>query len=149
MNIASTKLNAAAASTITVLLAAVVTVLPGSTIADTIFPPPNAESPETWFDAGRRTVEELKSLRKNKRQARNVILFLGDGMGVSTVTAARILAGQLRGDSGEENHLSFERFPHLALSKTYNTNQQTPDSAGTMTAIMTSVKTKAGFIAVN
>ena len=34
-------------------------------------------------------------------RARNVILFLGDGMGVSTVTAARILEGQLRGESGE------------------------------------------------
>ena len=38
---------------------------------------------------------------------KNVILFLGDGMGVSTVTAARILEGQLMGGSGEENFLSF------------------------------------------
>ena len=45
--------------------------------------------------------------------------------------AARILAGQLAGGTGEEHLLSFERFPQLALSKTYNTNQQTPDSAGT------------------
>ena len=51
---------------------------------------------------------------------RNVILFVGDGMGVSTVTAARILDGQVRGGFGEENYLSFERFPHLALVKTYN-----------------------------
>ena len=35
--------------------------------------------------------------------AKNVILFLGDGMGISTVTAARILAGQLKGMSGEEH----------------------------------------------
>ena len=46
-------------------------------------------------------------------RARNVILFLGDGMGVSTVTAARILEGQLRGESGEENWLSFETLPYL------------------------------------
>ena len=31
---------------------------------------------------------------------RNVILFLGDGMGISTITAARILAGQLAGNTG-------------------------------------------------
>ena len=55
-------------------------------------------------------------------------------MGVSTVTAARILEGQLRGESGEENLLSFERLPIVALAKTYNTNQQTADSAGSMTA---------------
>jgi len=37
----------------------------------------------------------------------------------------------------------------VALAKTYNTNQQTPDSAGTMTAMMTGVKTKAGVISVD
>jgi alkaline phosphatase len=63
--------------------------------------------------------------------ARNVILFIGDGMGVSTVTAMRILDGQEKGLSGEENVLSFERFPHVALSKTYETNQQVGESAGT------------------
>jgi alkaline phosphatase len=80
------------------------------------------------------------------RVARNVILFLGDGMGVSTVTAARIFDGQSRGEPGEENSLSFEAFPQLALVKTYNTNQQVPDSAGTATAIHTGTKTRAGVI---
>lgn len=79
-------------------------------------------------------------------QARNLILFVGDGMGVSTVTAARILDGQLRGGSGEENLLSFEHFGHTALAKTYNSNQQVPDSAGTITAMMTGAKTRAGVI---
>lgn len=82
-------------------------------------------------------------------RAKNVILFLGDGMGVGTVTAARILEGQLRGESGEENQLSFDRFPDVALIKVYNTNQQTPDSAGTMTAIVTGEKTRAGVLSVD
>jgi len=77
---------------------------------------------------------------------RNVILFLGDGMGVSTVTAARIFAGQQKGQTGEEYSLSFEHFPDLALVKTYNTNAQVPDSAGTMSAIMTGHKTRIGHI---
>ena len=47
-------------------------------------------------------------LRSNTGRARNAILFVGDGMGVSTVTAARILDGQLRGEPGEENLLAFE-----------------------------------------
>ncbi len=84
--------------------------------------------------------------RPRDDQARNLILFVGDGMGITTVTAARILDGQLRGESGEENLLSFERFGHTALAKTYNSNQQVPDSAGTVTAIMTGVKTRAGVI---
>ncbi len=81
-------------------------------------------------------------------QAKNVILFIGDGMGISTVTAARIYDGQSRGEPGEENLLSFESFPNVALVKTYNTNQQVPDSAGTASAIMTGVKTRAGVIGV-
>jgi alkaline phosphatase len=81
-------------------------------------------------------------------RARNVILFIGDGMGVSTVTAARIFDGQARGLDGEEHALVFEEFPNVALVKTYNTNQQVPDSAGTATAMMTGRKTRAGVINV-
>ena len=81
--------------------------------------------------------------------AKNVILFVGDGMGVSTVTAARILEGQRRGQPGEENRLAFETLPHLALAKTYTTDSQVADSAGTMTALMTGVKTKTGVLGVD
>ncbi|HET8806803.1 MAG TPA: alkaline phosphatase [Methylophaga sp.] len=84
-----------------------------------------------------------------QRKAKNVILFVGDGMGVSTVTAARILEGQMKGESGEENNLSFDMFPFTGLNKTYNVDAQTPDSAGTMTAIMSGVKTDAGVIGVS
>jgi len=108
-----------------------------------------AESPGQWFEDGQKAVEAAKRLKPVNRRAKNVILFIGDGMGVSTVTAARILEGQMKGGTGEENLLSFERLPYVALSKTYNTNQQVPDSAGAMTAMVTGVKTKAGLIAVN
>ncbi|WP_442859705.1 alkaline phosphatase [Alteromonas sp. KC14] len=81
--------------------------------------------------------------------AKNVILFVGDGMGVSTVTAARILDGQMKGLAGEENQLSFDRFPFSGLSKTYNVDAQTPDSAGTMTAMMSGIKTDVGVIGVD
>ncbi len=72
-----------------------------------------------------------------------------DGMGVATLTAARIFEGQQRGESGEENRLSFEEFPFSALSKTYSTNQQTSDSAPTMSAIISGVKTDEGILSVN
>lgn len=81
-------------------------------------------------------------------QPRNVIVFLGDGMGVSTVTAARIYAGQKLGLAGEEHSLSFEKFPNVALVKTYNTDMQVPDSAGTMSAIVTGEKTRAGVLSI-
>ena len=79
---------------------------------------------------------------------RNVILFVGDGMGISTVTAARIFAGQQRGETGEEGYLSFEEFPHVALVKTYNVDAQVPDSAGTMTALVTGHKARAGVLSI-
>ena len=81
--------------------------------------------------------------------AKNIIVFVGDGMGISTVTAARILEGQNLGFSGEEHSLSFDRFPFSGLVKTYNVDAQTPDSAGTMTAIMSGVKTNFGVIGVD
>lgn len=80
--------------------------------------------------------------------AKNVILFVGDGMGVSTVTAARIFDGQSQGKSGEEHALAFESFNNVALIKTYNTNAQVPDSAGTATAIMSGYKTNIGSVNV-
>ena len=107
------------------------------------------ESPQAWFDSGRTELQAALALQPNTNQAKNIILFIGDGMGVSTVTAGRIYDGQSRGQPGEENSLSFEKLPYLALSKTYNTNQQTADSAGTMTAMMSGVKSKAGFIGIN
>jgi alkaline phosphatase len=112
------------------------------------------ETPKSWYKDGAERVKINQIIAKQARyntrkRAKNIILFVGDGMGISTVTAARIYDGQKKGMSGEENILSFEHFPHLALSKTYNTNQQTPDSAGTMTAMMSGVKTDAGLIGVN
>lgn len=107
------------------------------------------ESVQDWYNAGRQFVEDGRAQRPVMRPARNVILFVGDGMGVSTVTAARILEGQLRGKPGEENFLSFERFPHVALSKTYSWDQQTSDSAPTMTAMVTGYKAREGMLSVD
>lgn len=81
-------------------------------------------------------------------KAKNVILFIGDGMGISTVTAARIYEAQKRGETGEENQLSFERFDSVALVKTYNTNAQVSDSAGTATAMHSGTKTRIGVLGI-
>ncbi len=107
------------------------------------------ESVQEWFDAGQDFVQHSQDLVPLRRRATNVILFVGDGMGVSTVTAARILEGQLHGRPGEENRLAFETFPHLALSKTYSWDQQTSDSAPTMTAMVTGYKAREGMLAVD
>ena len=108
------------------------------------------ESEKTWYADGQAAVARNLELRAaSSGTAKNVILFVGDGMGVPTVTAARIMEGQFLGGTGEEHTLSFEHFPSVALSKTYATNQQIGESAATMTAMATGVKTKAGLISVN
>ncbi len=110
------------------------------------------EVPDTaaeWFAAGRSAVLRSKLTFPDLQRARNVILFVGDGMGVSTVTAARILDGQLRGEDGEFNRLSFEQLPYAAFAVTASANQQTSDSAPTATAMVTGIKTNDGAISVD
>jgi alkaline phosphatase len=107
------------------------------------------ETPARWFSAGAQAARQAIREAGGAQRARNVIVFLGDGMGFTTVSAAHIYAGQKRGLDGESFRLSFEQFPYTALSRPYEVNQQTPDSAGTMTALMTGVKTKAGFIGID
>ena len=109
---------------------------------NTILPTPGT------FEHGKFSVLKRQSYKQANGRAKNVILMIGDGMGVSTITATRIYAGQKAGGSGEEYVLAMDTLPHLALSKTYNTNQQVSDSAGTATAMMTGSKTRAGVINV-
>jgi alkaline phosphatase len=101
-----------------------------------------------WFKAGREAVKKASEGAK-PAHAKNVILFVGDGMGIATVTAARILEGQQRGAPGEENLLSFEKLPYTAFSKTYEVDFQVGESAGTITALMTGVKTRAGVLGID
>lgn len=108
------------------------------------------ESVADWFNAGKAHLDRQQQLRDRAGKARNVILFVGDGMGISTVTAARILAGEKAGLAGpERGSLSFETFPNVALSKVYQWDQQTPDSAPTATAMHTGFKTREGMLGVN
>ena len=50
--------------------------------------------------------------------------------------------------TGEENVLSWETFKNVALSKTYNSDAQTADSAGSATAMVTGVKTRFGMFSI-
>jgi len=106
---------------------------------------PQGEDANWWFRSGAASAHAHGA---GHAKAKNLILFLGDGMSLTTVAAARILEGQRAGGAGEEHHLAFEDFPYTALSRTYNTDMQTPDSAGTMSAIMTGIKTRMGLISV-
>lgn len=109
---------------------------------------PTQQTSNAWFSEAD-AVLVGKQLVQSDTVAKNIILFVGDGMGISTLTAARIYEGQLAGNPGEEGLLSFEKYPNTALVKTYNVDAQTPDSAGTMTAMMSGLKTDVGVIGVD
>ncbi|XP_013407398.1 alkaline phosphatase [Lingula anatina] len=102
-----------------------------------------------WYKLAQEELKKALNTKPNTNVAKNVILFLGDGMGVSTLTAARIYKGQQAGRPGEEGTLAFESFPHAGLAKTYNTDRQTADSAGTATAFLCGAKTKSGLIGLD
>nr|XP_054333488.1 intestinal-type alkaline phosphatase isoform X2 [Pongo pygmaeus] len=102
--------------------------------------PVEEENPAFWNRQAAEALDAAKKLQPIQKVAKNLILFLGDGMGVPTVTATRILKGQKNGKLGPETPLAMDRFPYLALSKTYNVDRQVPDSAGTATAYLCGVK---------
>lgn len=66
---------------------------------------------EYWLKTGRDELAQSLERVANTGVARNVILFVGDGMGPNTVTAARIYK------IGETGRLSFEKFPYMGLLK--------------------------------
>ena len=63
-----------------------------------------------------------------------VIFFLGDGMGLTTMTAARIYS------VGEDGELTMDTLPETAFVKTFSNDAQVTDSAPSMAAYMTGVK---------
>jgi len=80
--------------------------------------------------------------------AKNVIMFIGDGMGMSTISAARLWNAENNNLMGEDSYLSWETFAHLGFSRTYNVDRSTSDSAGTATAYLCGVKANMGTIGV-
>ena len=97
---------------------------------------PPITSTEGYLNAGAAELARLEADTPNNRTARNVIIFIGDGMSVTTLTAARIFEGQQKGVDGESYVAQMDRLPHTALVKTYSHDGQVPDSAPTATAIV-------------
>ncbi|WP_341676563.1 alkaline phosphatase [Niveibacterium sp. SC-1] len=80
------------------------------------------------------TVAETPPTPVTPQPKKNVIFFLGDGMGITTMTAARIYA------VGEDGELTMDKLPETAFVHTYSNDGQVTDSAPSMAAYMTGVK---------
>ncbi|WP_421171278.1 alkaline phosphatase [Aeromonas dhakensis] len=75
--------------------------------------------------------------------AKNVILFIGDGMGPTVLTATRLYK------VGEEGNLEIMKLARSARIKTFSNDAQTTDSAPSMAAYTTGVKMNNEVIAMS
>lgn len=75
--------------------------------------------------------------------AKNAILFIGDGMGFSQVSAGRIYKGGAAGGK-----LALDAFPQTAFVRTWCANRMVTDSAAAGTAMACAIKTNAGFLGI-
>lgn len=81
------------------------------------------KSTESYINEGKKFVEDRLGNPANENVARNIVMFLGDGMSVTTMAISRLDAG------GVERTFSFEKFPFLGMAKTYCVDSQVADSA--------------------
>lgn len=90
-------------------------------ILDTIIAPGYIPAEEKhgsyWKKSAVNTLREKLKETPNINKAKNGILFIGDGMSLATVMAARTFAGQLDRGLGEDSNLEFENFPVSGLAK--------------------------------
>jgi len=84
-----------------------------------------------------------RSVPPTTQAPKNILFFLGDGMGMTTMTAARIYK------KGEEGELTMDTLPETAFVKTFSANSQVTDSAPSMSAYMTGVKMNNEVIAMS
>ena len=80
------------------------------------------------------------TLPKPLKQAKNVILLIGDGMGLTQISGALYSNG---------NKLNLERFPVAGLQKSYAANDLITDSAASATSFACGVKTNNGAIGMD
>ncbi len=85
----------------------------------------------SWQDINKSTVRQPK--------VRNIILFIGDGMGTAQVYAGMTMNG---------DPLVLESFPFTGFSKTYSSDNYVTDSGAGGTAIACGIKTRNGMIGV-
>ena len=129
-----------AASIATAALAACATIDPSSIAAP-------VQAQDSYYVKAHAAVD-ARAAERGSQRAKNVILFVGDGMGIATITAARIYAGQAKGIDGESYQLAMEKLPYSAFSKTYTHDSQVADSAPTAVAMTSGIKSYNGSIGV-
>ncbi|CAH8578266.1 unnamed protein product [Schistosoma bovis] len=102
----------------------------------------NVTDPETWK---RLAVERFSKFEQSLyysslKRPKNIILFIGDGMSLNTVTGARYLKAEKMNLLGGDVQLEWENWPVASLVRTFNSDRLTTDSGSAATAFMSGVK---------
>jgi alkaline phosphatase len=94
-----------------------------------------------WYDKNAKLLHSRMGNIPPEYQPRvkNVIIFIGDGMGTETITASRTLKRQI--SSNYNAQLVFDEFPATAFMKTDIANSQIAESAASSTALFCGAKT--------
>ena len=122
-----------------ILVTSSVTTVALMQIAPVIILVPNKDTQEIQINFDQSVTK--KKLKTVDRKAKNIILLIGDGMGINQVTAYRIA-------KGGPNYISaFDKFPFSGLIKTHDT--LITDSAASATAYSSGIKTVNGYLGVN
>lgn len=113
-----------------------------------------------WMRHGRNTIYSRIEAAKKRygshseyihKRAKNVIFFIGDGMGLTTITSGRIYKGQKNGLGYDSEHgsLSFEELNNIGLAKVFATDTIVSDSSATATSYLTGVKARKATTGVS
>ncbi len=86
------------------------------------------------------SVQDISKTPIRNKNVKNIILFIGDGMGTAQVYA---------GMSVSNSPLSLESFPYAGFSKTYSSDNYVTDSGAGGTALACGIKTKNGMIGMS
>ncbi|MFZ1515935.1 MAG: alkaline phosphatase [Saprospiraceae bacterium] len=86
------------------------------------------------------TKPEIVQVVSDEPYPKNIILMIGDGMGLTQISAGLYENG---------NHLSLEGFSIIGLHKSYSADSLITDSAAGATAFSIGLKTKNGFLGVD
>ncbi|KAG5670136.1 hypothetical protein PVAND_000418 [Polypedilum vanderplanki] len=109
----------------------------------------NIHDKSYWYDKNYKLINDrMGYLQVNHLpRVKNVVIFIGDGMGTSTITASRVYKRQI--SQNPNARLTFDDFPATAIVQTDIENSQIPESAASSTALFCGVKTNYEYLGID
>lgn len=112
-----------------------------------LFEPGEYEATLTYYDGQKTTATWLVRDLVEVRKAKNVVMFIGDGMTTNMITAARLIAH--RSVNGKyQTRMQMDKFPVLGHQMTHSMDSFITDSANSASALFTGHKTTVNALNV-